>query len=80
MGDPTKTDVEVVGDPDIWKLICMVSSKATRWMRTTKAMAVRGGILVHVSSVQGGVPSEALAFVPGASLVEGDDGMWEIVS
>ena len=46
------SDIEVVGDGDLWKLLCKASSKAQGWMKSTKAMNVRRGVLVQVTTQQ----------------------------
>lgn len=62
-------DVQVVGDPDTWKLICKASSKSQGWMKSTKAMLVPGiGVLVQVSTQQFNEVAEAITLVPGAYL------------
>ena len=63
-------DIVVFGDGDTFKLICKASSKAERWMKSTKAMQIDGvGCLVQVTTQQGDNVSEALAFVPGVKIV-----------
>jgi hypothetical protein len=68
------SDVEVAGNPDVWRLICKASSKAQGWMKSTKAMEVLGGVVIQVSTQQGSNVAEALVYVPGAMLeqVEGN--------
>ena len=61
-------DIEVVGDPGAWKVICKASSKSEGWMKSTKAMTMAMGVLVQVTTQQGGRVAEALTFVPGACL------------
>jgi hypothetical protein len=75
--DDTKakvSDVQVAGNPDIWRLLCKASSKSQGWMKSTKAMEVMGGVVVQVSTQQGSNVAEALVYVPGAMLeqVEGN--------
>lgn len=63
-------DIVVFGDGDTFELICKASSKAERWMKSTKAMQIDGvGCLVQVTTQQGDNVSEALAFVPGVKIV-----------
>lgn len=62
-------DVEVVGDPDVWTLICKASSKSQGWMKSTKAMQIdRAGCLVQVTTQQGEHVAESLSFIPGAEI------------
>ena len=62
-------DVEVFGNPDTWLLIAKASSKSQGWMKSTKAMEIVGcGVVIQVSTQQGDNVSEALTFVPGATI------------
>jgi len=61
-------DVEVVGDPDVWVLIAKASSKSQKWMKSTKAMAVRTGCVLQVTTQQGENVAEALEFIPGITM------------
>lgn len=65
-------DVEIHGDPGLWKCICKASSKKEGWMKSTKAMQMADGVLVQVSTQQGDHVAEALEFVPNASIQERD--------
>lgn len=72
-------DIKVVGDGDTFKLICKASSQNEGWMKSTKAMQVSGGCVVQVTTQQRNpdgsyAVAEALAFVPGAVIVEANDG------
>lgn len=62
------SDVETYGNPDTWQLICKASSKSQDWMKSTKAMSLPHGVLIQVSTQQGGNVAEALAFIPGANI------------
>jgi len=69
------SDVEVFGDPDCWKCICKASSKSQGWMKSTKAMDVEGlGCVVQVTTQQGDQVSEAVCFIPGASICSKPNG------
>lgn len=73
------TDVQVVGNPDQWALICKTSSEAEGWMKSTKAMQIDGaGCLVQVTTEKRGLatpnPGEALSFVPGVVIATDDRG------
>jgi hypothetical protein len=68
------SDLVVFGDSDMWQLLCKVSSKSNRMMKSTKAMMIpMVGCLVQVTTVENGTPSEALSFVPNAVVVEDKD-------
>ena len=69
------SDLVIYGNGDTFQLICKASSKAEGWMKSTKAMEIRGtGCIVQVTTQQGDNVSEALTFVPGVriELVDGD--------
>lgn len=64
-------DLDVFGDPDSFKLICKASSKAEGWMKSTKAMEIKGvGCIVQVTTQQGDQVAEALTFVPLVGILE----------
>ena len=68
-------DLIVVGNGDMFKLLCKASSKAEGWMKSTKAMEIPGvGCVVQVTTQQGSQIAEALTFVPGSAIVEDDNG------
>ena len=65
--------VKIIGNPDLWKLICKVyaDGAGAEWMKSTKAMNIEGrGVLVQVSTQLGDQVAEALTFIPDA-MVEG---------
>lgn len=67
-------DLEVFGDPDMWKLICKASSRSEGWMKSTKGLNIPGaGVLILVTTQQGAHVSEALAWIPRVSLVPDDE-------
>ena len=45
-------DVKVVGDGDMFQLLCKASSEKEGWMKSTKAMAVHTGCVVQVTTQQ----------------------------
>ena len=60
------SDLVVYGNGDTFQLICKASSKKEGWMKSTKAMEIRGsGCVVQVTTQQGESVAEALVFVPG---------------
>jgi len=59
------SDIEIVGNPGEWVLVCKASSKSQGWMKATKAMKVPNGCVIQVSTQQGDNVAEALQFVPG---------------
>lgn len=64
------SDIEVFGNPDVWKLLCKASSVNEGWMKSTKVMELANGkgCLVQVSTQQGDNIDEALVFVPDVTL------------
>lgn len=73
-------DIAVVGNGDMFRLLCKASSQAEGWMKSTKAMEVAPiGCVVQVTTHQrnhDGTNSvaEALTFVPGARIVSDVNG------
>lgn len=67
-------DIKVVGNGDTFQLICKASSEAEGWMKSTKAMEIRGvGCVVQVTTQQRNPDgsysiAEALTFVPGVRI------------
>jgi len=63
-------DIVVVGNGDMFQLLCKASSQAEGWMKSTKACEVLGGCIVQVTTQQRNpdgsyAVAEALTFVPG---------------
>ena len=73
-------DLRVVGNGDMFRLLCKASSEAEGWMKSTKAMQVSGGCVVQVTTQQRNpdgsyAVAEAVTFVPGVHVVDDvDDG------
>jgi hypothetical protein len=73
-------DIRVVGNGDLFQLLCKASSPAEGWMKSTKAMEVPGvGCVVQVTTQQRNpdgsyAVAEAVAFVPGVMVVDDKDG------
>ena len=68
-------DLKIVGDGDMFQLLCKASSEKEGWMKSTKAMETGGGCLVQVTTQQRNpdgsyAVAEALTFVPNAIIVE----------
>jgi hypothetical protein len=63
-------DVKVVGNGDMFRLLCKASSQAEGWMKSCKAMQVPGGCVVQVTTQQGDNVAEALCFVPGVVIAD----------
>jgi hypothetical protein len=72
-------DVRKVGNGDMFLVLCKASSEAEGWMKSTKAMAVRGGCVVQTSTQQMNpdgsyAVAEALVFVPNVEIIDDVDG------
>ena len=64
-------DLVFWGDEDTFKLISKASSKKEGWMKSTKAMEIKGvGCVVQVTTQQGEQVAEALTFVPLTKIIE----------
>jgi len=69
-------DIKVVGDGDMFKLLCKASSEAEGWMKSTKACQIgEFGCLVQVTTQQRNFDgsysvAEALTYVPGVHIVD----------
>ena len=57
------SDVVIVGDGDMFQLLCKASSKSQGWMKSCKAMQVGHGCVVQVTTQQGSSVAEALVFI-----------------
>jgi hypothetical protein len=71
-------DIQVVGNGDMFRLLCKASSQAEGWMKSTKAMQVPGGCVVQVTTQQRNpdgsyAVAEALTFVPGTTIVDDEN-------
>lgn len=74
-------DVVVVGNGDMFRLLCKASSVSQGWMKSTKAMEIPGlGCVVQVTTQQGNNVSEALTFVPMTTIVDDVNGGRKLVS
>mgnify|MGYP000983751815 CR=1 FL=1 len=68
-------DIKVVGNGDMFKLLCKASSQNEGWLKSTKAMEVPGGCVVQVTTQQrssdgGYAVAEALTYVPGVRIAK----------
>jgi hypothetical protein len=67
-------DIEIVGNTDLFELICKASSKAEGWMKSTKAMQLSRGVVLQVTTQQGDNVAEALTYLPGATIMVNGEG------
>lgn len=68
-------DIKIVGNGDLFLLLCKASSEAEGWMKSTKAMDVGPGCVVQVTTQQRNIDgtysvAEALTYVPGVYVSE----------
>ena len=68
-------DIQVVGNGDMFQLLCKASSKAEGWMKSTKAMETAGGCVVQVTTQQRNpdgsyAVAESTTFVPDVHIVD----------
>lgn len=74
-------DVKVVGNGDMFQLLCKAYSKNEGWMKSTKACEIPDvGCIVQVTTQQGDNVSEALVFIPDVHIVEDVNGGRKLVS
>lgn len=72
-------DIKVVGNGDMFQLLCKASSQEEGWMKSTKAMKIPGvGCVVQVTTQQRNPDgsysiAEALTFVPGVCIVDDEN-------
>jgi len=85
------SDIQIVGNTDMFQLLCKASSKEQGWMKSTKAMEITGrecivgGCVVQVTTQQKNPDgsysiAEALTFVPGAKIIPDENGGRRLVS
>ena len=74
------SDIQVVGNDNMFALLCKASSKSQKWMKSAKAMEVPGGCVVQVTTQQGDHVAEALTFVPGVALADDINGGRKLVA
>jgi len=64
-------DLKVVGNGDMFQLLCKASSNNEGWMKSCKAMEIPEiGCIVQVTTQQGSNVAEALVFVPNVKIIE----------
>lgn len=77
-------DIKVVGNGDMFRLLCKASSEAEGWMKSTKAMQVPNGCVVQVTTQQRNedgsyAVAEALTFVPGVKYIDDENSGRQLV-
>ena len=71
---PSKRDVEKIGRDGLFQLICRTSSKKEGWSKTTRAMTIRSGCLIQVSTTNNGNMAESLVYIPNVTIQKDDNG------
>lgn len=72
-------DIKVVGNGDMFQLLCKVSSESEGWMKSTKAMDIGNGCVVQVTTQQRNPDgsyaiAEAVCFVPDVAIFPDENG------
>lgn len=78
-------DITVVGNGDMFRLLCKASSQNQGWMKSTKACQVPGGCIVQVTTQQRNpdgsyAVAEALTFVPGVAIADDENSGRKLVA
>lgn len=74
------SDIKVVGNGDMFQLLCKAGSTSQGWMKSCKAMEISGvGCVVQVTTQYAGNVAEALVFVPGVRIVSDINGGRKLV-
>jgi len=64
-------DIVFWGNGDLFKLIGKASSKEEDWMKSTKAMEIKGvGCVIQVTTQQNDHVAEAVTFIPAVKIKE----------
>ena len=71
-------DIKVVGNGDMFQLLCKASSENEGWMKSTKAMELPNGCVVQVTTQQRNPDgsysiAEAITFVPHVCIVDDEN-------
>lgn len=73
-------DIRKVGNGDMFKLLCKVSSEKEGWMKSTKACEITGvGCIVQITTQQGNNVAEAVCFVPNVMIKEDENNGRQLV-
>ena len=79
------SDIKVVGNGDMFKLLCKASSLEQGWMKSTKAMEVHNGCVIQVTTQQKNQDgsyslAESVTFVPNVQITEDINGGNKLVT
>ena len=74
------SDIQFWGDGDTFKLISKAWSKKEGWMKSTKAMEIKGvGCVIQVTTQQGSNVAEAVTFAPNCKIKEETDAEGKVI-
>lgn len=74
------SDIEIIGNGDIFQLLCKASSQSQGWMKSTRAMEIPGlGCLVQVTTQNKDNVAEALCFIPDTRIEKDVNGGGKII-
>lgn len=73
------SDIVVVGNGDMFQLLCKASSKSQGWMKSAKAMQTETGCVVQVTTQNKDNVAEALVFVPDVEIADDVNGGRKLV-
>jgi len=78
-------DIKVVGNGDMFQLLCKASSEKEGWMKSTKAMEAGKGCVVQVTTQQKNPDgsysvAEALTYVPGVVIATDQNGGRKLIT
>jgi hypothetical protein len=65
---PEPKPIQTIGNPELWASLQTVKDPNTNCTKTTRAMIVPGGVLVNTCTRGPGFATEALVFVPHATV------------
>lgn len=74
-------DIQIVGDGNMFQLLCKASSKEEGWMKSTKACEIPGvGCIVQVTTQQGENVAESLCTVADVTIIDDINGGRKLIS
>ena len=74
------SDIQFWGDGDTFKLISKAWSKKEGWMKSTKAMEIKGvGCVIQVTTQEGSNVAEAVTFAPNCRIKEETDAAGNVI-
>lgn len=65
---------KITGKPDLWQLMQAVTDPKTGCTKTTRVMAIPGGVLINTCTRGASFAAEALVAIPGMGIRKNQDG------